>query len=129
MSERERLIEWMIDINYNPEKTCPLSLGINTCNTCEYDRGNTCDKVLRGVDYLLKKGVIAPPCPIGTPLYMIVEKRAKVTRNYFRFIKKTKLTYYNLERVLNSYGKTVFLDPKEAQEALSKLQSSKQPQE
>lgn len=128
MTERERLIELILDIKYNPQKTCPLIDAKEGCSTCGYNQGPTCDQIARGADYLLNKGIIVPPCPIGTSLYMIVEKRAKVTREYFRFIKKTKLTYYNLERVLQDYGKTVFLDPKEAQEALSKLQSSKQTQ-
>lgn len=69
-------------------------------------------------DYLLANGVIAPPCKVGTTLFMIVEKRAKVTREYFKFIKKTKLTFLNLERVLKAYGKTVFLTKEEAKQAL-----------
>ena len=40
-------------------------------------------------DYLLASGVIVPPCKVGTTIYMIVEKRAKVTGEYFRFIKTT----------------------------------------
>lgn len=72
-------------------------------------------------DYLLENGVIVPPCKVGTTIYMIVTKRAKVTREYFRFIKKTKLTFLNLERVLENWGKTVFLTE---EEAISKLQAS-----
>ena len=49
---------------------------------------------------------------------MIVEKRAKITREYFRFIKKTKLTFLNLERVLKYWGKTVFLTKEQAEKAL-----------
>ena len=69
-------------------------------------------------DYLLANGVIVPPCKVGTTIYMIVEKRAKVTREYFRFIKTTKLTFLNLERVMNDFGKTVFLTREEAEAKL-----------
>lgn len=67
---------------------------------------------------ILDDGWIRPPCKIGATIYMIVEKRAKVTREYFRFIKKTKLTFLNLERVLETWGKTVFLTKEEAEQAL-----------
>ena len=69
-------------------------------------------------DYLLKNGVIVPPVKVGDTIYMIVEKRAKITREYFHFIKKTKLTFLNLERVLKYWGKTVFLTKAEAIKAL-----------
>ena len=76
-------------------------------------------------DYLLENGVIVPPCKVGDTIYMIVEKRAKVTREYFRFVKKTKLTFLNLERVLEAFGKTVFLTKEEAQKALGKEDEGK----
>lgn len=76
-------------------------------------------------DYLLENGVIVPPCKVGDTIYMIVEKRAKVTREYFRFVKKTKLTFLNLERVLEDFGKTVFLTKEEAQKALGKEDEGK----
>ena len=81
----------------------------------------------RVADYLLANGVIVPPCKIGTTIYMIVGKRAKVTRatgtrKYFKFIKTTRLTYYNLERVLKDFGKTVFLSREDAERALRKEQ-------
>lgn len=69
-------------------------------------------------DYLLENGVIVPPCKVGDTIYMIVEKRTKITRDYFRFIKTTKLTFSNMERVINEIGKTVFLNKEEAEQAL-----------
>ena len=69
-------------------------------------------------DYLFANGVIVPPCKVGTTIYMIVEKRAKISRDYFRFIKTTRLTYNNLERVIRAFGKTVFLTKEEAEQAL-----------
>ena len=69
-------------------------------------------------DYLLENGVIVPPVKVGDTVYMIIKKRATVSREYFHFIKKTKLTFLNLERVLKTWGKTVFLTKAEAEKAL-----------
>ena len=99
MSERERLIELM-----TKAENSELSL-------LEFEK-----KIL--ADYLLENGVIVPPVKVGDVVYMIVKKRAKVSREYFHFIKKTKLTFLNLERVLKTWGKTVFLTKAEAEKAL-----------
>lgn len=72
-------------------------------------------------DNLLENGVIVPPVKIGDTLYMIVEKRAKISREYFHFIKKTKLTFLNLERVLKIWGKTAFLTKEQAEKALKEV--------
>lgn len=77
------------------------------------DIANVCDEAAR----ILEKAII-PPCKVGDTMYMIVEKRAKVSREYFRFIKKTKLTFYNMERVLQDFGETVFLTREEAEAKL-----------
>ena len=86
----------------------------------DFSKMHPCEKSLTDftADYLLENGVIVPPCKVGTTIYMIVTKRAKVTREYFHFIKKTKLTFLNLERVLENWGKTVFLTREETEKAL-----------
>ena len=95
MSERERLVELLLESE--PIKERDLD-------------DDWCDNEISDIaDYLLKNGVIVPPVKIGDTLYMIVEKRAKISRECFHFIKKTKLTFLNLERVLKIWGKTVFL--------------------
>ena len=68
-------------------------------------------------DYLLANGVIVPPCPIGTKIYILVTKRAKPYPEY-TFIKDSELTFSNLERVIERFGKTVFLTREEAEQAL-----------
>lgn len=68
--------------------------------------------------FLLQNGVIYPPCKIGSKIFMFVTKRPKVSFPEFTFIKESKLTYYNLERVMSDFGKTVFLTREEAQHAL-----------
>ena len=39
-------------------------------------------------DYLLDNDIIVPPVKVDDTLYMIVEKRSKISREYFHFIKK-----------------------------------------
>lgn len=75
-------------------------------------------------DFLLKSGVIVPPCPIGTKIYMLVTKRAKLNLPPFTFIKDSKLTFNNLERVIEDFGKTVFLTRKEAERALKERKNN-----
>lgn len=69
--------------------------------------------------YKDKSNYIELPCKIGSKLYMLVTKRARVYMQPFTFIKVTHLTYCNLERVLNDFGKTVFLTREEAEKALA----------
>lgn len=95
--ERGRLIKWL---------------------GCKYNCADRNKCLEEQADYLLENDVIVPPVKFDDTIYMIVEKRAKITREYFRFIKKTKLTFLNLERVLKDWGKTVFLTKEEAEKAL-----------
>ena len=73
------------------------------------------------VDYLLSSGVIVPPCPIGTKIYMLVTKRPKLNFPEFTFIKDSKLTFHNIERVIKDFGKEVFLTKEEAEQALKEM--------
>ena len=73
------------------------------------------------VDHLLGRGALMPPCPIGTKIYLLVTKRPKITHPEFTFIKETRLTFYNLERIINEFGKTAFLTYEEAKEAKEKM--------
>jgi hypothetical protein len=61
------------------------------------------------------------PCPIGSPVYILITKRPKITHPEFTFIKKSRLTYYNLERVIKGFGETVFLTSEEAKTALERM--------
>ena len=58
------------------------------------------------------------PCKMGDKLYIIVTKRPRVYCEKFSFIKQSRLTYGNLERVLKEFGKTVFLTHEDAERAL-----------
>ena len=83
---------------------------------------NTQEDAMEVVEHLIHSGVIVAPCKIGTTLYMIVTKRSKVCLPKFSFVKKTKLTYYNLERVIDGFGVNVFLTKAEADEKLKEMQ-------
>ena len=72
-------------------------------------------------DYLLANGVIVPPCKVGSKIYMLVTKRAKLGFSPYTFIKDSRLTFLNLERVMQDFGKTVFLTKEEAEQALANM--------
>ena len=59
------------------------------------------------------------PCKVGDTVWMIVTKRPKITMPEYSFIKRSRLTWYNMERVLRCFGKTVFLTREEAKQALN----------
>lgn len=103
MTDRERLIELLNKVGENVLK---------------FPTDNFIESL---ADYLLSNGVIVPPCKVGDTIYIIVEQPAHSQRKYFRFIKKTILTYQNLERVLRDIGKTVFLTKEEAEKALEEM--------
>ena len=103
MTDREKLIELL----------CDAPLGSKTFEQQYYK--STITKI---ADYLINNGVIVPPCPIGTKIYMLVTKRARLNLPPFTFIKDSKLTFHNIERVIEDFGKTVFLTRKEAEQAL-----------
>ena len=61
------------------------------------------------------------PCKVGDTVYLIVTKRSKVYMPEFSFVKKSRLTFLNIERVLQDFGKTVFLTRGEAEKALEAM--------
>lgn len=69
-------------------------------------------------DYLISKGVIVPPCPVGEKIYTLVTKTSKWDRKKFVFIKTTKLTLGNLERAIENFGTTVFAAKLDAEREL-----------
>ena len=66
--------------------------------------------------------LIRLPCRMHATIYLIVTKRARAySAKQFRFIKTSELTWCNLETVLRNFGKTVFLDRNEAEEAMERM--------
>ena len=61
--------------------------------------------------------VIVLPCKMGDTVYLIVTKRARTYTPEYRFIKKSRLTFLNMERILQDFSKTAFLTHEEAEKA------------
>ena len=72
-------------------------------------------------DFKDRTPCIELPCKMGDKLYIIVTKRPRVYCEKFSFIKQSRLTYCNLERVLKEFGKTVFLTHEDAERALKEM--------
>ena len=68
--------------------------------------------------------LIVLPCKVGDTVYLIVTKRAKIYMPEFSFVKKSRLTFLNMERVLQDFGKTVFLTREEAEKALEAMEDA-----
>ena len=64
------------------------------------------------------------PAKMGDDVWLIVTKRPRVTMPEFSFVKHSRLTWANIERVVTEFGKTVFRTPEEAQAALERMKSN-----
>lgn len=62
--------------------------------------------------------LVVLPCKVGDTVYLIVTKRARNYTPEFRFIKKSRFTFLNMERILQDFGKEAFLTREEAEKAL-----------
>ena len=118
MNERDRLIELLkgSETKVNEALSVPLAL----------------DEWLSiYADHLLANGVIVPPCKVGDTIYMLVTRHTvcfeypngKMQRveNQHTFIKETCLTKANFFKVIDRFGKTVFLTKEEAEKKLKEL--------
>ena len=72
----------------------------------------------------IKQGtLIELPCKVGDTIYLISEKRWSIKKKKtYWYIRKTKLTYGNMERIIKEYGEFVFLTREEAEKRLEELQ-------
>ena len=62
--------------------------------------------------------LVVLPCKFGEELWIVVTKSAKRHLPEYSFVKRSKLAWGNLRRVLQDFGKTVFLTRAEAEAAL-----------
>ena len=53
--------------------------------------------------------LVVLPCKVGDTVYLIVTKRARNYTPEFRFVKKSRLTFSNMERILQDFVKEAFL--------------------
>lgn len=62
------------------------------------------------------------PCKVGSAIYLIYKEQWSVgKKETYWYIRKTKLTYGNMERVVKEYGDFVFLTKAEAEAKLKEL--------
>ena len=83
-------------------------------------------------DHLIENGVIVPPCKLGSEIYMLVTRHTKsfewenkkmiLQNNQHTFIKKTTFTKSNFFKVIEEFGKTVFLTKEDAEQKLGGVQ-------
>lgn len=64
--------------------------------------------------------VLVLPCKIGDTLWMVTQRRSKMSEPFYAFVKQTTLTYYNAQRCIANFGNSVFLTREEAYGALQK---------
>ena len=65
--------------------------------------------------------LVVLPCKVGDTVYLIVTKRARNYTPEFRFVKKSRLTFLNMERILQDFGKEAFLTREEAEKTLEAM--------
>ena len=78
-------------------------------------------------EHLLANHVKVLPCEIGDKYYRIVTKRArKDYAEFFSYIRTCELSWYNIDKVWNDLGKTVFLDEEKAREELARIKKEEE---
>lgn len=65
--------------------------------------------------------LVVLPCKVGDTVYLIVTKRARNYTPEFRFVKKSRLTFLNMKRILQDFGKEAFLTREEAEKTLEAM--------
>lgn len=85
---------------------------------------NAIERLCELEDKIEQGKMIELPCKVGDTIYLIFEERWSVGKKETHwYIRKTKLTYGNMERVIKEYGEFVFLTREEAEKKLKELQN------
>lgn len=112
-------------VNLINQDNCPSPFMCS--NECKYAHLKNCcgDRL---ADHLIENSVIVPPCELGSEIYMLVTRHTKsfewenkkmiLQNNQHTFIKKTTFTKSNFFKVIEQFGKTVFLTKEEAEQKL-----------
>ena len=103
MTEHERLIKLLDE-----------RIAIQECSFSP-DKPLTTDSL---ADYLLEHGVIVPPCKVGAAVWCIVTKKSRSGLK-FSYIKKTRMRWSNIERIIEGFGVTAFYTREEAEAAMA----------
>lgn len=67
--------------------------------------------------------VVVLPCKLGDTVWLVVTKRSRIYATEHKFVKRSRLTFLNMERVLQEFGKTVFLTREDAEKALEGMRN------
>lgn len=67
--------------------------------------------------------VVVLPCKLGDTVWLVVTKRSRIYATEHKFVKRSHLTFLNMERVLQEFGKTVFLTREDAEKALEGMRN------
>lgn len=118
MTQREKLIELLIDSSCCPKET--------DCEDCEYRENAACREEMIA-DYLLANGVVVLPCKVGDKVYRLIDM-SHTTHNSFLIIEtvcSVNPTYTNImgwlsEIPMEQFGETIFFTKEEAEKALEK---------
>ncbi len=127
------------DTGLEPEEINDLASVREISPEAEYAINKHADNIIERLDKLLhqtdddarlrelaeadKDGrLVVLPCKVGDTVYLIVTKRARNYTPEFRFVKKSRLTFLNMERILQDFGKEVFLTREEAEKALEAME-------
>lgn len=62
--------------------------------------------------------IIELPCAMGSTIWIIVTKHMKRPSSVYSFVRRSNLTWINLDRFLSNFGRTVFLTQEEAVRAM-----------
>lgn len=124
MTDIERLIELIKVFDEAPEKTCPYPEGEPDCENCKYSINKfLCDVSGRKADYLLKNGVIVPPCNVGDTVYWLDNEKVKQGEVFEISIHSDGiLVHTGIQFCLEV--EDVFLTPEEAEKALAERSSN-----
>ena len=127
-----RFIKLLKEFEQSPEKLCPITSGNGNCDTCKYNMEGAGCYDARRADYLLKHGVIAPPCKVGDTVYVIIKNKIeeKTVEKIEIHNGNSIFIFYGWHgsayefKSTNSIGKTVFLTKEEAEQKMKDVKEN-----
>ena len=125
--QRERLVELIAEFENNLSVRCP-KYDEPTCEGCEYDLGDECDKTSVLADYLMSNNVVVLPCNVGDKVYVWLGIDHKLGNIIIEdTVTKIGVTrkglMYENGHSFEEFGKTVFLSRAEAEAKLKEMQN------
>ena len=129
-NQRERLVELLEEFNTNERVRCP-HYEKPTCEGCEYDLADDCDRTAILADYLLANNVVVLPCVVGQTVWCIYnyEKPKEfqvsvlsMSENHYSFTIEANKGVFKHYCDKDAVGKWVFFTKEEAEAKLKEMQ-------